>query len=130
MKIVSMENREDRERGIELLEKLGYKRVESNLLIYFMEKGKGKSREIERAMDLREYEVSTGTKVLINKGILIGTIAHHKGRGRSEIFYTALTRDRILDKIKEKALLRVEEIEKTLNQLEQIVNDFRKEKRG
>jgi len=74
--------------AFELLKRSGCDNVKAKLLIYFLNKKQGKSRDIERAMNMRQPEVSIGIKKFPKREVT-GKIVPRKHKGRPEILYTA-----------------------------------------
>lgn len=70
------------EKLVDILRELGFNRGTAKTLIYMLAEKTARTRDIERAMDLRQPEVSIGTKELRKFGILSVQDINKKGKGR------------------------------------------------
>lgn len=107
------------EKLVDILQLLGFKRGTAKTLVYMLIKKTSQTKDIERAMNLRQPEVSIGTTELQKLGILSKRYAHHKrGKGRPTHLYTlnksvSDVKDFLIKKMQEK-------IEKTERDLESL----------
>jgi len=111
--------------AIDLLERLGCSRAKARLLIYFITEKEGKSREMERAMDLRQPEISLGMRELVKGRFVTRQFLKKHGKGRPEIFYTAITPKELLSKVEEETIRKLNKIKSDMVKLKALIKDVK-----
>jgi len=116
---------EENKKAIDLLERLGCSRAKARVLIYFMNEKKGKSRDVERAMDLRQPEVSLGMKELVKGHYVTRQFLKKHGKGRPEILYTAITPHKLLAKIEEETTRKLNTMKDNIVKLKALIKEMK-----
>ena len=116
---------EENMEAINLLERLGCNRGKARLFIYFLNNKQGKSRDIERAMDLRQPEVSLEMRELIKNKYVTRKFLKKHGKGRPEILYTAITPNKLLAKIEEDTTRKLNEIKSDIVKLKALIKEMK-----
>jgi len=116
---------EENKEAFDLLERLGCSRAKSRLLIYFMNEKKGKSRDVERAMDLRQPEVSLGMRELVKGKFVTRQFLKKHGKGRPEILYTAITPKKLLAKLEEETTRKLNTMKDNIVKLKALIKEMK-----
>lgn len=117
---------EENKEAIGLLERLGCGRAKSRLLIYFLNNKKGKSRDVERAMDLRQPEVSLAMRELVKNKYVTRKFLKKHGKGRPEILYTAIAPHKLLAKIEEETTRKLNKMKDNIVKLKALIKEMKK----
>jgi predicted transcriptional regulator len=72
----------------DLLEQIGMKRTIARVLVFVLNVRETTSRDIERGTDLRQPEVSTGMRYLIDQGWVTSRDNNEAGKGRPVKIYS------------------------------------------
>ncbi|GAH67416.1 unnamed protein product [marine sediment metagenome] len=118
---------EKEERLVDVLQRLEFGRGTAKTLVYMLvRKTAARSKDIERAVDLGQPEVSVGTMELRNLGILSKRDAPKKGKGRPKHLYilnksVPEVRDFLIKRAQEK----IEENERDLELLKTLIGEKR-----
>lgn len=119
-----MNTKEEKEKTIKLLEKLGYRSSEAKIILYFINNETGSSREIEKAMSLKQPAVSTGTQRLKKEGIIKEENNPKKNweKGRPEkTFIRQLSKKELPSFLERKTLEYIRSTEERLTELWRII---------
>lgn len=81
-KIEMFQLNENEEKLAGLLQRFNYFHTDAKILTYVLKRKKAISKRIERDLNLRQPEVSTGIKRLRHQGIIGITEVHSPGKGR------------------------------------------------
>lgn len=73
---------QNEEKLIELLQRFNYPYIDAKILTYLLGKKTVRAKQMERDIDLRQPEVSTGIKRLRNQGFIYKTDIPTQGKGR------------------------------------------------
>lgn len=112
------------EKLIELLQRFGYFHIDAKILTYMLRKGEAGSRQIERDMNLRQPEVSTGVKKLRKRGLIGKTTVRTVGKGRpTDNYHLKMKPDAIRVYIIKRADAQIAETVSYLNELKPILKD-------
>ena len=119
-KILVLDERE--EEIIKILQRLGYKKIFSRTLVYFICREAGCSADIEQTMNLRQPEVSLAVRELIQRGIVSSTSIPKQGKGRPIKVYKRIIKPLdIYKQIEEEQLENIKDIENSLDELRQLI---------
>ena len=124
-----MDIEEKEEKIVRILENLGYVRSKAKIMLFFIKNENGTSREIERAMILRQPEVSIGTKGLRKEGIIKAKDSpkKEKRKGRPEkIFTRKMSRDELVSFLEKRVLAKISLTKRCLSELNQIIGQVQK----
>ncbi len=117
---------EKEEKLIELLKQFDFDRATSNTLMYMLLKKTAVSSDIERAMDLRQPDVSNAAKQLRGLGILSKKDIKHKGKGRPNHQYTLKkSPDEIRAFIEKGARAKIKSMEDNLKTLDALMSGIK-----
>ena len=115
----------DEKRLEELFEKQGYARSIARCIIYFLSQKEGTSKQIERAMDLRQPEVSTSMKALIKEGMIIKIHIRMEKKGRPELLYKlSIGNKQLFNKIEKMITKKIEKTLKNLQELRKTIDSM------
>lgn len=114
----------EHEEALDLLERI-CGRQKSKLLIYFLTEKQGRSKDIERAMDMRQPEVSLGMRELIkDKSVTRQFLKKKHEKGRPEIRYTAITPKKLLDKLEEETTRKLNKMKSNMVKLKALIKEM------
>ena len=117
-----MEMTEKDERLIELLSEAGLNKNIARVVVYLSKVGEAVSRDIERAANLRQPEVSIAMKELKETGWIKDREIKKKGKGRPfKSYKLTLDLKDIVTELVEKKREEMRKLEKDLNELESLV---------
>ena len=109
---------DEQEEFIRLLTDIGLSRTVATVLAYFITTHEGTSREIERATDMRQPEVSIAMKYLIGHGWVKSRNESSSGKGRPfKVFELAVPVMKIMDGIEKE---KKEEAKRCLAQVKKL----------
>lgn len=74
--------------AIDVLKQVGISKNEGKILGYLFKVDNALARDIERAVDLRQPEVSAASKILLERNLIKGTNIKSEGKGRPLIKYS------------------------------------------
>lgn len=74
--------------AIDALKQVGVSKNEGKILGYLFKVDDALARDIERGVDLRQPEVSTASKTLLERNLIKGTNMKSEGKGRPLIKYS------------------------------------------
>lgn len=108
---------------VEVLQRLEFGRYTAKTLVYMLVKKTARRKDIERATDLSQPEVSIGTMELRNLGILSKRDAPKKGKGRPKLVY-ALNKpvSEVKDFLIKRSQEKIKKIERDLELLETLID--------
>ena len=107
---------------LKTLSRMGFTHPKGKVLIYLLNFGEGKSRDMEQAMDLRQPEVSIAIREM--QDFLETKKLHKKARGRP-VFVYKLKKPmlEIIDKI---IKTKIDNIHKNIEKLKELINELEK----
>lgn len=115
------------EKELEAIEKLSLvdvSRIEANILFHLLKAEKSLARDIEKAADLRQPEVSGGVKKLIGRGWVSHTIVKSKGKGRPQLMYSlAMPESDIMKAINKLFSEKIQSLEKDREELNNLLRE-------
>lgn len=115
------------EKLIKLLKQFDFDRATSNTMVYMLIKKTAVSSDIERAMDLRQPDVSKATKQLRDLGMLSKKDIKYKGKGRPIHRYTLeKSPDEIKAFIEKEVRTKIKILEGNLNTLDTLMSELKK----
>ena len=107
---------------LKILARMGFTHPKGKVLIYLLNFGEGKSRDMEQAMDLRQPEVSIAIRQMQN--FLETKKLHKKARGRP-IFVYKLKKP-MLEIIDETIKNKIDNIHKNIEKLKELMKELEK----
>lgn len=108
---------------VEVLQRLEFGRVAAKTLVYMLvRKTVARGKDIERAVDLRQPEVSQGTSTLISRKWVKKSKIKTKGKGRPHYRYRlAMPKKEIINDIKEEIQKRIEQEHQNLTAVRELL---------
>jgi predicted transcriptional regulator len=109
---------------ITILTKMGWKEIKAKCAVYFVEHDYACSGDIERAMNLRQPEVSMGLRELMDDGVILRKMEEKKkycGRGRRRLlFHKKISDEKYVDYIAKSGTKKMNAIEEQITRLREI----------
>ena len=106
---------EKEQKAVNVLQHLGFSRMESQTLIFLFKTERVTARYIERGANLRQPEVSLGTSALVNRKWVKKSKIKTKGKGRPHYrYYLARPKKEIIDDILEEIRKKIEQEQQNL----------------
>lgn len=117
------------EKLVDILQRLEFNRGMAKTLVYMLIKKTARTTDIERAMDLRQPEVSTGTSELRKLGILSKQDVPKKGKGKGRPKYLHIlnkSMSEVKDFLTNRMQKEIEKIERDLESLKTLIDEREK----
>jgi len=110
-----------KEEMISIMEGCGLSRVQARCLYFLLEVKNCEAQDIERAMNLRQPEVSSGLRELMEKGFVqLHSKIKCEGKGRPRNLYAVQKTSQIHAMLKKNLLDRQKEIEKRMKDIDKL----------
>lgn len=102
----------------QLLMKCGFIRIRAGVLAQLIKVKKGTARELEKACDLRQPEVSLALSFLVEKKwATTSQVETESGRGRPTLLYTLIAPEILFQEIQNEQQAQIKQMQDTLNEL-------------